>query len=80
VGFLVEYLNRVAEVKDTVHKQTLLSHVANIMLDQFPDTNDLYSEIGSVTRCAKVCQRYFIYYTPLLAIGESTDLWGRDGE
>jgi len=54
VGFLVEYLSRVVEVKDTVHKQTLIYHVANIVLDQFPDATDLYSEIGSVTRCAKV--------------------------
>jgi len=54
VGFLVEYLSRVAEVKDTVHKQTLISHVANIVLDQFPDVTDLYSDIGSITRCAKV--------------------------
>jgi len=54
VGFLVDYLSRVAEVKDTVHKQTLIFHVANIVLDQFPDATDLYSEIGSVTRCAKV--------------------------
>lgn len=54
VGFLVDYLGRVAEVKDTVHKQTLIFHVANIVLDQFPDATDLYSEIGSVTRCAKV--------------------------
>jgi len=50
----VDYLSRVAEVKDTVHKQTLIFHVANIVLDQFPDATDLYSEIGSVTRCAKV--------------------------
>jgi len=50
----VDYLSRVAEVKDTVHKQTLIYHVANIVLDQFPDATDLYSEIGSVTRCAKV--------------------------
>ena len=50
----MEYLGRVSEVKDTVHKQTLLSHVANIVLDQFPDTTDLYSDVGSVTRCAKV--------------------------
>ena len=61
MGFLVDYLNRVTEVKDTVHKQTLLSHVVNIVLDQFTDTTDLYSNIGSVTRCAKVRQ-----VTPLI--------------
>jgi len=54
VGFLVDYVSHVTEVKDTVHKQTLICHVANIVLDQFPDTTDLYSDIGSVTRCAKV--------------------------
>jgi len=50
----VDYLSHVAEVKDTAHKQPLIFHVANIVLDEFPDATDLYSEIGSVTRCAKV--------------------------
>ena len=50
----MDYLSRVTEVKDTVHKHTLVYHVANIVLDQYPDATDLYSDIGSVTRCAKV--------------------------
>ena len=53
-GFSLEYLSRVPEVKDTVYKHSLLYHVVNIILDQFPDSTDLYSEIGATTRCAKV--------------------------
>jgi len=62
----VDYLSRVAEVKDTVHKQTLIFHVANIVLDQFPDATDLYSEIGSVTRCAKVDRFYCRFYADVV--------------
>lgn len=53
-GFLIDYLSKVNEVKDTVHKQTLLHHVTNLMLDQYPNCSDLYSEVGSVARCGKV--------------------------
>jgi len=65
VGFLVDYLSRVTEVKDTVHKHTLVYHVANIVLDQYHDATDLYSDIGSVTRCAKVytVHQLFIFWT-----------------
>lgn len=50
----MEYLTRVTEVKDTVNKHTLLHHLANIVTEKFPDSSDLYSEIGAVSRCAKV--------------------------
>ncbi|XP_050992919.1 FH1/FH2 domain-containing protein 3 isoform X2 [Labeo rohita] len=53
-GFDLTYLEKVPEVKDTVHKQSLLHHVCSIVVENFPDSTDLYSEIGAVTRSAKV--------------------------
>uniref|UniRef100_S4RN63 Formin homology 2 domain containing 3b n=1 Tax=Petromyzon marinus TaxID=7757 RepID=S4RN63_PETMA len=53
-GFELHYLEKVPEVKDTVHKQSLLHHVCNMVVEKFPDTTDLYSEIGAITRSAKV--------------------------
>ncbi|CAM9485246.1 unnamed protein product [Lampetra fluviatilis] len=53
-GFELYYLEKVPEVKDTVHKQSLLHHVCNMVVEKFPDTTDLYSEIGAITRSAKV--------------------------
>jgi len=54
-GFNLEYLAKVAEVKDTVHKHSLLYHLCMMVVEQFPDSTDLHSEIGSVSRCARVC-------------------------
>uniref|UniRef100_A0A3B1IKR7 Formin homology 2 domain containing 3a n=1 Tax=Astyanax mexicanus TaxID=7994 RepID=A0A3B1IKR7_ASTMX len=53
-GFDLNYLEKVPEVKDTVHKQSLLHHACSTVLENFPQTSDLYSEIGAVTRSAKV--------------------------
>uniref|UniRef100_A0A671UHQ2 Formin homology 2 domain containing 3 n=1 Tax=Sparus aurata TaxID=8175 RepID=A0A671UHQ2_SPAAU len=53
-GFELSYLEKVPEVKDTVHKQSLLHHVCSIVVEKFPDSTDLYSEIGAVTRLTKV--------------------------
>ncbi|XP_056332210.1 FH1/FH2 domain-containing protein 3 isoform X2 [Danio aesculapii] len=53
-GFELSYLEKVPEVKDTVHKQSLLHHVCSIVVEKFPDSTDLYSEIGAITRSAKV--------------------------
>ncbi|KAA0703066.1 FH1/FH2 domain-containing protein 3 [Triplophysa tibetana] len=53
-GFELSYLEKVPEVKDTVHKQSLLHHVCSIVVEKFPDSSDLYSEIGAITRSAKV--------------------------
>ncbi|XP_030639130.1 FH1/FH2 domain-containing protein 3 [Chanos chanos] len=53
-GFELSYLEKVPEVKDTVHKQSLLHHVCSIVVEKFPDSSDLYSEIGAFTRSAKV--------------------------
>jgi len=50
----MEYLSRVPEVKDTVDKQSLLSHLCAYVVDRFNDSTDLFSEIPAVSRAAKV--------------------------
>ncbi|XP_067326994.1 FH1/FH2 domain-containing protein 1 isoform X2 [Anolis sagrei] len=53
-GFELSYLAKVSEVKDTVHRQTLLHHLCHFVVEKFPDSTDLYSEIPAITRSAKV--------------------------
>lgn len=53
-GFVMEYLHRVPEIKDTVHKQSLLYHIVTMVIDQCPGSSDLYSELGAVCRISKV--------------------------
>lgn len=55
-GFDLGYLEKVSEVKDTVHRQSLLHHLCQMVVEKFPETTDLYSEIASITRSAKVRQ------------------------
>ena len=54
-GFEITYLSKVPEVKDTVHKKSLLQHLTQLVVEKFPDTTDLYSELGALTRCSRVC-------------------------
>ncbi|KAM4841296.1 FH1/FH2 domain-containing protein 3 isoform 3-T3 [Thomomys bottae] len=53
-AFELSYLEKVPEVKDTVHKQSLLHHVCTMVVENFPESSDLYTEIGAITRSAKV--------------------------
>ncbi|XP_009468743.1 PREDICTED: FH1/FH2 domain-containing protein 1 [Nipponia nippon] len=53
-GFELGYLEKVSEVKDTVHRQSLLHHLCQMVVEKFPETTDLYSEIASITHSAKV--------------------------
>ncbi|XP_057700841.1 FH1/FH2 domain-containing protein 1 isoform X1 [Corythoichthys intestinalis] len=53
-GFELAYLEKVAEVKDTVHRQSLLHHVCSLVTESEPRSSDLYSEIPAITRSAKV--------------------------
>uniref|UniRef100_A0A671MDB8 FH1/FH2 domain-containing protein 1-like n=1 Tax=Sinocyclocheilus anshuiensis TaxID=1608454 RepID=A0A671MDB8_9TELE len=53
-GFELSYLEKVTEVKDTVHRQSLLHHTCNFVVENCPDMTDLYSEIPAITRSAKV--------------------------
>lgn len=41
------------EVKDTVHKHSLLHHLCHMVMETSTETTDLYSEIGPVTRASK---------------------------
>lgn len=41
------------EVKDTVHKHSLLHHLCHMVMETATETTDLYSEIGPVTRASK---------------------------
>jgi len=50
----MEYLDRVPEVKDTVDKHSLLSHLCTHVVDRFTDSTDLFSEIPAISRVAKV--------------------------
>ncbi|RXM99420.1 FH1/FH2 domain-containing protein 3 [Acipenser ruthenus] len=58
-GFELSYLEKVPEVKDTVHKQSLLHHTCTIVVEKIPDSTDLYSEIGAITRSAKSVHTVF---------------------
>ncbi|XP_078256438.1 FH1/FH2 domain-containing protein 1 isoform X3 [Rhinoraja longicauda] len=53
-GFELSYLEKVSEVKDTIQRQSLLYHTCNLVVEKFPDTTDVYSEIAAITRSAKV--------------------------
>ncbi|XP_069796877.1 FH1/FH2 domain-containing protein 3 [Narcine bancroftii] len=53
-GFELCYLERVPGVRDTVNKKPLLHHACSIIIQNFPDTTDLFSEITGLTRSAKV--------------------------
>lgn len=55
-GFQIDYLEKVPEVKDTVHKHSLLHHLCLFIQEKYDPqlTNDLYSEFGAVNRASKV--------------------------
>ncbi|XP_038216950.1 FH1/FH2 domain-containing protein 3 isoform X2 [Zerene cesonia] len=53
-GFRLEYLSKVMEVKDTVHKHPLLYHICEMIKEKFSDTTDFFSEVGPVIRASKV--------------------------
>lgn len=46
-GFRLEYLSKVMEVKDTVHKHPLLYHICEMIIEKFPDSTDFFSEVGA---------------------------------
>lgn len=53
-GFQIEYLAKVPEIKDTVHKHSLLHHLCHMVMEKYQNTTDLYSELGAVSRASKV--------------------------
>ena len=44
------------DVKDTVHKAPLMLHLVELVVDKFPESTDLYSELSHVHRIVKVSQ------------------------
>ncbi len=53
-AFDLEYLTRVVDVKDTLHKAPLMLHLVELVVEQFPESGDLYSELPHLHRVAKV--------------------------
>ncbi|KAJ7370554.1 formin y 2 domain containing [Desmophyllum pertusum] len=53
-GFQLDYLAKVPEVKDTVHKQSLLYHLCCMVMEKFPNSSDFYSDLGALHRCSRV--------------------------
>ncbi|KAM9816808.1 FH1/FH2 domain-containing protein 1 [Neosynchiropus ocellatus] len=53
-GFELSYLQKVGEVKDTLHRQSLLHHTCSLVTEDYPESSDIYSEIPAFTRSAKV--------------------------
>ena len=50
------------DVKDTVNKAPLMLHLVELVIEKFPNSSDLYSDLPSVHRVAKVnsCMKVFI--------------------
>ena len=61
-AFDLEYLCRVVDVKDTVNKAPLMLHLVELVIEKFPNSSDLYSDLPSVHRVAKVnsCMKVII--------------------
>ena len=53
-GFQLDYLAKVPEVKDTVHKQSLLYHLCCMVMEKFPNSSDFYSDLGALHRSSRV--------------------------
>ncbi|XP_041095508.1 FH1/FH2 domain-containing protein 3-like [Polyodon spathula] len=53
-GFELGYLEKLPEVRDTVSRQPLLHHTCTILVESFPETTDLHSEIPALTKSARV--------------------------
>lgn len=53
-GFQIDYLEKVPEVKDTVHKHSLLHHLCLFIQERYDFTTDLYSEFSAVNRASKI--------------------------
>ena len=58
----MDYLAKVPEVKDTVHKQSLLFHLCNMVMERWPESSDLYGEFGAVHRTSRVKTSLFCTY------------------
>ncbi|XP_063675257.1 FH1/FH2 domain-containing protein 3-like [Bolinopsis microptera] len=53
-GFELTFLSKVADIKDTVKKQTMVHHVACMMHQNHPTQGDLHREIGHTHRICRI--------------------------
>lgn len=53
-GFELSYLGKLSQVRDTHSRQPLLHHVCVLLLQLYPQSSDLYSDITAVTKAGKV--------------------------
>lgn len=53
-GFELSYLGKLSQVRDTHTRQPLLHHVCVLLLQLYPQSSDLYSDITAVTKAGKV--------------------------
>ncbi|KAK2862931.1 hypothetical protein Q5P01_002464 [Channa striata] len=52
-GFELSYLAKLSQVRDTRSRQPLLHHVCVLLLQLYPQSSDLYSDITAVTQAGK---------------------------
>lgn len=52
-GFELSYLGKLSQVRDTHSRQPLLHHVCVLLMQLYPQSSDLYSDITAVTKAAK---------------------------
>lgn len=53
-GFELSYLGKLSTVKDTHTRQPLLHHVCVLLMQLYPHSSDLHSDITAVTKASKV--------------------------
>uniref|UniRef100_A0A3Q3GLT9 FH2 domain-containing protein n=1 Tax=Labrus bergylta TaxID=56723 RepID=A0A3Q3GLT9_9LABR len=53
-GFELSYLGKLSQVRDTHTRQPLLHHVCVLLMQLYPQSSDLYSDITAVTKAGKV--------------------------
>jgi len=53
-GFQLDYLTKLAGVKDTAQRKSLMFHITSKVLEDFPACSDLYSEIDPVIRVSRI--------------------------
>uniref|UniRef100_A0A673CCR9 FH2 domain-containing protein n=1 Tax=Sphaeramia orbicularis TaxID=375764 RepID=A0A673CCR9_9TELE len=58
-GFELSYLGKLSQVRDTHTRQPLLHHVCVLLLQLYPQSSDLYTDITAVTKAGKVLQSNF---------------------
>uniref|UniRef100_A0A671XN58 FH2 domain-containing protein n=1 Tax=Sparus aurata TaxID=8175 RepID=A0A671XN58_SPAAU len=52
-GFELSYLGKLSQVRDTHTRQPLLHHVCVLLMQLYPQSSDLYSDITAVTKAGK---------------------------